>query len=388
MKVSLKAALVALVMFDGSALGAAPPAGEAHLARLARDLASDDIRAREDASARLAECEAARPLLEAARKSPDAEVRRRAESAHRRLVSMLAKRGLDRVVPLVAAGRLDLLPEAAREWGAHDPQDRLFKAAAFAAERLALRGWPLMKTKVRLTSMPTFPARDLRKLLASPRHVRANADKIEGDGFRLSFAIGGTMLAPKVSTKSIVLLTGGYQAPPSSLVSYSIIIANGDVSLAGDVSSALVVSDGQVSLGDKTVASIVVGRRGVYEYGLGVGGCVLSSCRSVTHGIASKDFHKEEDAKRPLGYVRFFDVADVGLAVDSLAVKSVAPLSRLARAGLRKGDQFATVDGIAIRDSEELRGFLRKRFALGGTGVFVVERDGKQVTLRARLAGD
>ena len=46
----------------------------------------------------------------------------------------LAKKCLDRVLPLAAGGRLDLLPDAARQWGEYDAKGRIFQAAAFAAE--------------------------------------------------------------------------------------------------------------------------------------------------------------------------------------------------------------------------------------------------------------
>ena len=96
---------------DGFRAGAGPPVGDKHLAGLVEDLSSPNFLIREAAAARLAECEAARPLLETAARSPDGEVRRRAVTALRALLARMAKKCLDRVIPLAAAGRLDLLPE-------------------------------------------------------------------------------------------------------------------------------------------------------------------------------------------------------------------------------------------------------------------------------------
>ena len=77
---------------------ASPPADPA-LARLVRDLGSDDPERRREASERLAECLEARPLLEEAQRSGDTETRRRAGAILEGMMPRLAKKCLDRVPP-------------------------------------------------------------------------------------------------------------------------------------------------------------------------------------------------------------------------------------------------------------------------------------------------
>ena len=136
-------------------------------------------------------------------------------------------------------------------------------------------------------------------------------------------------------------------------------------------------------------SSIIISRKAIQEQRLGGAfSTVYSSCGKIKSRPSSPGFHLEEKARRPLGIVRFFELADVGLSLDALSVQTIAPLSRLGRAGLLKGDRFVSIDGTEAKDAEAVRRLLRKRFALGGVGTFVVKRDGKMVTLRARLADE
>ena len=96
-----------------------------------------------------------------------------------------------------------------------------------------------------MTKFPHFPARDLRKKLGGTTHARAFGDNLEGDRFRLSFAIGGSMQAPMLVSSSIALLTQDFRSTEGTHVNSTIIIANGDVELLGQVGNCLVVCDGE-----------------------------------------------------------------------------------------------------------------------------------------------
>ncbi|MBY0228567.1 MAG: hypothetical protein K2W96_04725 [Gemmataceae bacterium] len=67
-----------------------------------------------------------------------------------------------------------------------------------------------------------------------------------------------------------------------------------------------------------------------------------------------------------------------------LLFKAVAAAGPLANR-VRNGDVFVSVDGVAVKDADGLRRALRKRFAIGGVGRFVVRRGGEEVAVRAVL---
>ena len=87
--------------------------------------------------------------------------------------------------------------------------------------------------------------------------------------------------------------------------------------------------------------------------------------------------------KRPLGLIRFFEVADVGLTLDACKVTKVT--GPLAKAGVKPGDVFTHIDGVAVKDAEALRQALRRRYAILGYGAFTLTRDGKPLTVVAEL---
>lgn len=108
-------------------------------------------------------------------------------------------------------------------------------------------------------------------------------------------------------------------------------------------------------------------------------------CRSSAYafpGSFSSSKLAEKEPK-PLGFIRFFDPAEVGIKVESAEggarVKSAEKGKRFAAAGLRDDDLITAVNGKDVKDAESFRRLLRASLAVDGETVLKVRRD-KQVT--------
>ena len=90
-----------------------------------------------------------------------------------------------------------------------------------------------------------------------------------------------------------------------------------------------------------------------------------------------------EKETKPLGFVTFFDPADVGIKVDSadggVRVKEAEKGKPFAAAGLRADDLVTALDGEAVKDAESFRRLLRAKLAVEGTTTFKVRRGDKAV---------
>jgi S1-C subfamily serine protease len=89
------------------------------------------------------------------------------------------------------------------------------------------------------------------------------------------------------------------------------------------------------------------------------------------------------------GLARFFELADVGVAVGpaagGLAVRAVAAGKPFLWAGCRTGDLLLAVDGRPVADPEALRVALRRKAAQRLPAVLLLRRQGKLLSLRVRL---
>ena len=72
----------------------------------------------------------------------------------------------------------------------------------------------------------------------------------------------------------------------------------------------------------------------------------------------------------------------LGVQVDGVTVTSVTSDSRAEKAGIKPGDRILKADGKAIEGLDDLRGVIQ---AASGSTPFVVEREGKQLTLTAEF---
>ncbi|MFQ3591896.1 MAG: PDZ domain-containing protein [Gemmataceae bacterium] len=56
--------------------------------------------------------------------------------------------------------------------------------------------------------------------------------------------------------------------------------------------------------------------------------------------------------------------------------RSPSSSAPLAKAGVKQGDVFTHVDGVAVKDAESLRKALRRHYAILGYGAFTLTREG------------
>jgi S1-C subfamily serine protease len=92
----------------------------------------------------------------------------------------------------------------------------------------------------------------------------------------------------------------------------------------------------------------------------------------------------KENEPKPLGFVEFFELANVGLTVessDSVRVKRIEQGTKFAKAGLKMGDSIVTLDGEKVSNSESLRSLLRTKYAEGRKTLLRVDRDGRTIEI-------
>jgi hypothetical protein len=151
----------------------------------------------------------------------------------------------------------------------------------------------------------------------------------------------------------------------------------------GDVSDSLVVCDGDFTVQENITNSLIIAR-GNISCGARLASSRLISCGEVRIkypkiAVASKIVEKEA---KPLGFVKIFDPADVGITVESadggVRVKSAEKGKAFAAAGVRADDLITTVNGQPVKDTESFRRLLRASLAVDGETVLKVRRD-KQV---------
>jgi len=378
------ATCVAGVLACRSVLGAGPPPSEAALSALVKALGSDDFLTREHATTRLEGWEAASPHLARTLKSPDAEVRARASRLLAILEPGAARRALRRLIPRAADGAPDLLPEAAAKWGRHDLKDESFRAAAFLAARLAVTGQGRQPLTRPLAWDQRLPIRDLDLLLNGLSHKRADSEVLHLRGAGRWLASGGEVVVETGAISSIFLSRGTFRAK-ADLVS-CVVIANGDVELEEGCNSCVIITDGAIRLKGWAFTSILFSRGPISALASHAPNSLFVSAGGIG---ASRSVKAESllhaHAPSLLGALRFFDVAEVGLKLDGREVRAVRKDCPLATAGLRIGDVFLSVDGVAVKSFDGLRRALRRRWVIAGVGEFVIRRGGTTLTLRAGL---
>jgi hypothetical protein len=161
-----------------------------------------------------------------------------------------------------------------------------------------------------------------------------------------------------------------------------VVVSGGDFLYHRRLEGCVVFADGMIQTEQRTYGCLLIARGGVdveesayRRRTIPPGEAWILDEQSL--GIVASP------TKRPLGLVRFFEVADVGLTLDACKVTKV--IGPLAKAGVQSGDMFTHVDGVAVKDAEALRKALRRRYAILGYGAFTLTRDGKPLTVVAEL---
>jgi hypothetical protein len=186
-----------------------------------------------------------------------------------------------------------------------------------------------------------------------------------------------------VASRGDVHLTSG--------ISESVVFANGNVK-AEKIFKSIVVCDGDVEVGPLTVALVIArgnitAKRGASASTLVAGGKITLHNQEKRNLDGGHFIVVEEKDAKPLGFVTFFELHQVGLEVKAadkaVSVAKVVAKSAAEKAGLKVGDAILEVGGKRPDSAESLRRLLRDALAVGDAAVKL--RRGDQ-TLTAKMS--
>lgn len=375
---------------------------EKKIERWVRDLGSSSFEEREAATRALKEIEEAEPALRKLLESNDPEVRRRSADI---LKALKHKRGGWVLAPALA------LAERGR---AVEMADRLVHCAE--SDRSGERWNAVMRlSKKVIDSVPPEP-RDLQKRFRAISGVGADGRAwLPAGDFRL-YVEACTLKPREISGRDVLLQTLNFhtlvraervswkrKGPSCSIVvasgdvhtryaRFSIIIAGGNVEMM-DLGESIVICDGDVKVTGVAKTCVIIAR-----------GKIVSSDRDTIHRdrivdsvIRSDGFFRISDRKPvaitektpdPFAFVKFFELADVGLAAtdrderhkpirDGVFLTEVRKKSPFV-AGLRAGDVITAIEGKKTASVEDFRRLLRRKLAEAQlTLTFTVRRRAK-----------
>jgi hypothetical protein len=168
----------------------------------------------------------------------------------------------------------------------------------------------------------------------------------------------------RITSLSSLILSHGKVELDSAI--FSFIFCDGDF-VATSALDSIVIARGSIKISNAT-------------------NCLLISNRTVDLG--GKNIAKntiQESVAEPLGFVKFFEPAQIGLqaAADDGVVKVLraAPGKAFHKAGLRAGDAVLAVGAAEVREDAGLRRALLRHVALGESIALRVRRDGKTLDL-------
>lgn len=346
-------------------------------------LGCDDYHRRESATSQLLQLSSVPESLYAARKSSNLELQRRASRIIKIIEKRMFKAAIQKLESRLADGRFDLIPDFQLYWAKNDSQllgfQLISKACAKLVNRPQVIESPIDKNASSSSRflIDPFPFQQNHpQLLWSVKNEAITMP----DGLMLVSA--KKIVSPKeVYAIGVFSVSDGFESKGN--LSQTCLISNGDVTLHSAAFRCVMICDGTITLAGSANRCVVIARN-IQVSGAAVGSTFASS-NTIKQGMFIKPGANRlyPNSKHPLGLVRFFEVADVGLTLEGLKVTKVT--GPLATAGMKPGDVFTHVDGVAVADGEALRKALRRRYAILGYGAFQVQRDGKPLTFVAEL---
>ncbi len=368
--------------------GDEPALSEPEAARLVRDLASGDFKVREAATRRLLEYEAPPPALRAALQSGDAEVARRAGRIIQEITQREENAALGKLADLARRGEVDRFIELlARRPKWHD-EDPCWQAVAELNRKLL----DLAKKKYRLPNIPwdngksvgdfrRYYTRDLRPKmvvarradLKGPDHFVVRAEHITAKHVLLGLLVSSRGTRVHSADDSIILAGGPVEVQD---MSGPLLVCAGDVK-CGDVSRCLLIARGDVRISGIAKDCVII-----------TAGSVQFLPNKVWDGKVPRRQNVEikEHEPNPLGFVKWFDPAGVGVTVEpgEGGVRVKAAAKDFAAAGLRAGDLISALDGEAVKSPDDFRLLLRSKLADGGKMALAVRRAGQDLKILVR----
>jgi hypothetical protein len=169
----------------------------------------------------------------------------------------------------------------------------------------------------------------------------------------------------------------------------NLIIAGGNVEIES-IHSSIIVCDGNLTINDGVHDCIFIAR-GVVNCPDFIHKCLIitSGKAKLPQGAAVKESAIKENEPNPLGIVKFFDLAQVGVEVeeskDGIVVRKVLDGKPFAKAGFKEGDRVLAVNGVSVVHSWELRIFVRRGTASEKGTTFRVQRGEKLLEIAVGL---
>jgi hypothetical protein len=362
-----------------------PPSTE--IEKLIAQLGSESFQMREAATRQLQQHEEAIPALRRALKSPDGEVARRAESILEFFVRQEKKRAFTQLTVLGKEGRVDQAVEKLVRRKQWDDEDACWQVMAELAGRLSdLEGREFGTVSLQTTKYLAVPAHDFRRY----------REKVQP-----AIVIGSTLSARDLEPTAVVVRAEALSAgrmyrvslfatsgPAKPLLLIESVVFAGDSVTVTDASRSLIVCDGDFTETGHVHDSLIIARGDVHCFN------EIKNSRIITGGTVHLERKsaellntkvKEKEA-RPLGFVTFFDPAQLGIKVEKadggLRVKEAAREKPFARAGLRAGDLVIALDSTPVTDPEVFRRLLRAKVAVEGELAVKLRRGEQTLELR------
>ncbi len=390
--------------------------------KLVAELGSDRFETREAATRALKERVEAIPALRKARRSADLEVRRRVKDILKDLEPRRALQSVRKAKALGQAGRAveaaDRLAFAAE---CDVAGDEGWDGLSQLADRVIKCANPQFSSRCGIYPHQGYPIGEFRRYakLNNPKEIAARTVEIDLGGIP-------SMIAPKdvkvIASRALIANTGGRLLLRGKKVSFtthgnpefmcggmiassgdvqihgahcSVIVAGGNIKNATNLINCVLICDGDVEFLSKGVAintSIIVARGKVTCKGDEIRNCLIRSGHTLhlpnwplSH---AKTIDLNDGTPNPLAFVKFFELADVGLAAEDLVrrensgaegvrLQAVGKESPFA-AGLHAGDVITAIEEEKTPTTEIFRRVLRRKLAQGGPLLTVtVRRSGK-----------
>jgi hypothetical protein len=221
------------------------------------------------------------------------------------------------------------------------------------------------------------------KGIAWRKFLMKNAGKLLIRGEEVSL-IG--RIPPNRISGGMIACSGDVQITGAS---NGVIVAGGDITRLTNLRYCIVICDGDVEMasGWSTMYDIIVARGKVTWKEGRITNCLIRSGHALRMPDG-KTIDLRDGTPDPLAFVKFFELADVGLraedlpkreksAADGVRLKEVKKDSPFA-AGLRSGDVITAIEERKTPTTEILRRVLRRKLARGGpTITFTVRRSDK-----------
>jgi hypothetical protein len=206
-------------------------------------------------------------------------------------------------------------------------------------------------------------------------------DMRESRGRRMAHLARGLYISG-ISKGDDLLVSAGTVSSPGHFYS-SVIFSAGSAQL-GSITNSVVFCDGDVTVQYHITNSLIVAR-GDVRCPSTVRGSRIVTCSFVGYAPRTgfQDTILKEAQPIPLGFVKFFDPAREGIAVEAaeggVRVKDADAAKPFAKAGLRKGDLIVSLGGEPVASPEVFRRVLRAKMAVGENILFRVRREGRNV---------